>query len=388
MRNTRPRRRTTVPRVDQLESRELLSTTAMPVRGAVLAHHHEALRLHHAAVVERAHSGHHGAPAGATPAAVTGLHVVPSPTVANAALNGTVAIADNDIWATGFAGLGTTTSPFVTLAEHFNGTSWSVVPTPALSGGEQFDAVAAVASNDVWAVGVHYPTTTTSDPLIEHWNGTSWSVVASPTLPNGAYLSAVTAVSSTNVWAVGTSGNLKGDLVEHWNGTSWSVVSSPAFNGATDLLRGVSADASNDVWAVGDDFGVGTVILHFNGMSWSRMATPEDAGLNGVTVLSPTDVWAVGIATGHGRGPRPFIENFNGTSWSFVSSPNPTGGSTSLLGIAAVSANDIWAVGSVGIQNWNGTSWSEVSSPSLAVAVTALSDGTVVAVDGGTILEN
>jgi hypothetical protein len=68
---------------------------------------------------------------------------------------------------------------------------------------------------------------------------------------------------------------------------------------------------------------------------------------------------------------------------------------TFFTGIAAVSANDIVAVGVIGsnlidsqtlVEQWNGTSWSIVSSPSPSTtenyleAVTALSDGTVVAV--------
>jgi len=365
-----------VPGIDHLESRQLLSAILKPVHGPVLAHHHEDLRPHHAAVVERAHAGHHGgAVPAANPATSTGFQVVAQ--FNNDNFTATTAIADNDIWGVGWTSPNGTYEP---VAVHFNGTSWSAVPIPTLSKGGLLDGVAAAASNDVWAVG---SSPGFSNSLIEHWNGTSWSVVSSPTLPNGSYLSAVTAVSSTNVWVVGTKANFTGDLVEHWNGTSCSVVSSPAFSGATDLLRGISADASNDVWAVGDDFGVGTAILHFNGTSWSRMATKVFAGLNGVTALSPTDVWAVGITTG-GHGPRPRIETSNGTSWSIV--PSPDSG-TSLLGIAAVSANDIWAVGNVGIENWNGTSWS-IFSTSPGAAVTALSDGTVVVVSGGTILEN
>ncbi len=52
-----------------------------------------------------------------------------------------------------------TSSPFsggddVTLAEHFNGTSWTVVatPNPGEFGGV-LSGVAAVATNNVWAVG-------------------------------------------------------------------------------------------------------------------------------------------------------------------------------------------------------------------------------------------
>ena len=69
---------------------------------------------------------------------------------------------------------------------------------------------------------------------------------------------------------------------------------------------------------------------------------------------------------------------------------------SSLNGIAAVSADDIWAVGggdfdttgssATLIEHWDGTSWTIVSSPdpgtasNALAAVTALSDGTVVAV--------
>ena len=77
--------------------------------------------------------------------------------------------------------------------------------------------------------------------------------------------------------------------------------------------------------------------------------------------------------------------------------PNPVPTKdTALYGIAAVSANDIWAVGAGNfstvsgtatlIEHWDGTSWTIVSSPdpgtatNALVAVTALSDGTVVAV--------
>jgi hypothetical protein len=394
MRNTRPRRRTTVPRVDQLESRQLLSTTAMPVHGPVLAHPHHALRMHHSAVVERVHSGHHGGTDPVAASTVTGLHVVTSPTVANSVLSATAAIASNDIWAVGVAV--TSTNSDATLAEHFQGTSWRVVPTPTLSKGASFTGVAAVASNDVWAVGAEVKGSSTFEPLIEHWDGTSWSIVSSPNLSMGGSLTAVTAVSSNNVWAVGLRDDFSGDLVEHWDGTSWSIVSSPAFTGANDILHGISADASNDVWAVGNSFvGAGPSILHFDGTNWSRVAAPRFhfSSLSAVTALSPTNVWAVGIGKGSNLCcSHALIEHWDGTSWSIVPSPNPnTRVSSILVGIAAISANDIWAVGSIGgfqsvTEHWDGTSWSIIASPNPGAGpdhlngVTALGDGTVVAV--------
>jgi hypothetical protein len=322
---------------------------------------------------------------------------------------GAAALAANDIWGVGSNEfIDPTTGAIDTqpLAEHFNGKSWSVVNTPFVPTGgvnpphAQFHGVAAVASNDVWAVGfrVGPDNPDSGESLIEHWNGSSWSVVPSPTATvEGTSLDAVTAISSNNVWAVGPGSNA---LVEHWDGMSWSVVSSPAFAGVGGLVA-VSADASNDVWAVGTATS-GTVsqpaFLHFNGMNWSQVASPN-LSARSVTALSPTNVWAVGTVsagTTGGRHPRPIskaaIEHWDGTSWSIVASPNPNpGGSSYLDGIAAISANDIWAVGGIGLpktltEHWDGTSWSIIPSPSPAqnqnqlFGVTALSDGTVAAV--------
>jgi hypothetical protein len=251
--------------------------------------------------------------------------------------------------------------------------------------------VAAVASNDVWAVG-YQNVGSSINTLIEHWDGTSWSVVASPKLPNGADLQTATAVSSTDVWAAGDINvSEEGVLIEHWDGTSWSVVSSPAFNGKGPIY-GISADASNDVWAVG-----GVTSLHFNGSSWSAVTGVSTVNMGSVTALSPTNVWAVGIGPGATKNsfPRGTIVHWDGTSWKIVSSPWPnTRVSGGLGSVAAVSANDIWATGSDAgplVENWNGSSWSTVTFPTgVGIGpVAALSDGTVfVATGSGDLVEN
>jgi hypothetical protein len=307
-----------------------------------------------------------------------GLHVVPSPFLNNSSiLRGTAAIADNDIWAVGDIATGNTT--FQTLAEHFNGSAWSVVPTPAVQDGE-FAAVDGVASNDVWAVGDQAAGSSIT-ALIEHWNGTTWSVVSGPRVGHGTFLSAITAVSSNDVWAAGS--NNFGVLMEHWNGTSWSVVSSPAFTNV-GFIRGISADSSNDVWAV-----AGPTILHWNGQTWSQVPAPSALRADAVVALSPTNVWAVGSRSGEHPDQKEAIAHWDGTSWSFVPSVDPFAanhGSSLFTGIAAVSANNIWAVGEGAggsfTERWNGTSWNLLNTPSGVglLAVTALNDGTVVAV--------
>jgi hypothetical protein len=129
-----------------------------------------------------------------------------------------------DVWAVGALGDGDDGA----LAEHWNGSAWSIVPTPALAGIGLFSSATAVGSSDVWAVGSQGSST-----LTEHWDGSAWSIVSSPnplpTYKGNNFLTAVTAVSSTDVWAVGatldfTLGELEQTMTMRWDGTSWTVV--------------------------------------------------------------------------------------------------------------------------------------------------------------------
>jgi hypothetical protein len=228
--------------------------------------HAEALRHHHATVVNKARHAHDpsaqvsvaaATPAAmATPAATTGFSVVPSPAAPNAFLTGTAAIADNDIWAVGYDDVQVAPPAFDSpLAMHFDGTSWSVVPTPTLSSGgpappeAQFLGVGAVSSNDVWAVGF---ATGPGNPasavqLIENWNGSAWSVVAGPAGEDGQ-LRNVAAISANNVWAFG-GGTGSGPLVEHWDGTAWSIVPDTGVLSSLNGMVAVSVDSANNIWA-------------------------------------------------------------------------------------------------------------------------------------------
>jgi len=81
--------------------------------------------------------------------------------------------------------------------------------------------------------------------LILHWDGTSWSMVPSPDPgPKGNLLSAVAAVSPSDAWAVGTYANSMcseaATVILRWNGTKWSQVKSPN-SGACNFLDGINA---------------------------------------------------------------------------------------------------------------------------------------------------
>src|SRR6266702_3800841 len=233
--------------------------------------------------------------------------------------------------------------------------AWSIVASPTTGMVEgNLLGVAAVATNDVWAVGSFLPTNGGGQALIEHWNGHKWSVVKNPSTV-GTELHAVAAVATNDVWAVGNASNASGvsqTLIEHWNGKQWSIVASPSPSTQTNFLLGVTAVATNDVWAVGSFRNAGgafqTLTLHWDGTAWSIVPSPSPDGafndLFGVAAFSTSDVWAVGDS-----GSGTLIEQWNGSSWSAVASPSPSTGSSpgdSLRGAAVdPSSGQAWAVG-------------------------------------------
>jgi hypothetical protein len=94
-------------------------------------------------------------------------------------LTGVAVAASDDAWA---AGTSSSASSAQGLIEHSDGSSWNVVPS-ANSGATfySFNGVGVASSNDVWAVAYTQATAGAAiQTLIEHWNGSQWSVVPSP----------------------------------------------------------------------------------------------------------------------------------------------------------------------------------------------------------------
>jgi hypothetical protein len=297
----------------------------------------------------------------------------PDATPGNNDLAAVATVSASDVWAVGSAENSRGNGQL--LAKHWNGTSWSIVSTPAVVTG-QLSGLAAISSTDVWAAGSMLLSARGNTAQFLHWNGRKWTIVKSPATTAG--IAGMAAVSGTDVWAVGSiiSGLIAQTFIEHWNGKSWSIVPSPNDGTGSNLLNAVTAVSANDVWAVGQFQDASnttqTLTEHWNGTSWSIVASPSaGAEFLGAAAVSSSNVWAVGLT-----GDATLIQHWNGASWAVVPSPNPSpaGAAGSLLfGVAVVSANDLWAVGesrnasgipSTLIEQWNGTSWSIVASPS------------------------
>ena len=299
-----------------------------------------------------------------------GWTVVPSPNTGSPHnyFYGVAAIASNDVWAVG--GYGNLTTQAQQLVQHWDGQNWTIVPTPALpTTYNELQAISAVSANDVWAVGGG-----DGQGLIEHWDGTSWTVMPHPNPGTFNRFFGVAAVSSNDVWAVGitSDGGLNQTLVEHWNGTSWQVIPSPNVPDQHSQLNAVTIvpGSPNELWAVGRAEPSTPFILHWNGTQWSIVPGPP-AGfvplLYGVVAISTNDVWAVGW-TGDKSGPVTLTMHWDGSTWSVVPSPNP-GAFNYLWGVTATATNNVWAVGDfkagdtgeVLLLKWNGTAWVQVS---------------------------
>lgn len=300
----------------------------------------------------------------------------PNPNAMFSQLLGVAAIAPNDIWAVGeYDSLAGTYTPMLrSITTHWDGAAWTTFPSPAVGpSGTTLTAVAGAASNAVWAVG-YSNTYGTPQTLVQKWDGTHWSVVASPVITGGSSLEAVTLLTPTDLWSVGNrAGGLPqfntstASLTVHFNGTSWVAVPSPNVGNRWNDLVAVSGTSANDVWAVGCWRDIGglfqNLAMHWNGASWSVVATPNVAGaenqLQGVVAISSNDAWAAGRVN-DGISERAIFLHWNGASWTVV--PGPGGSVNGGSGLVALASNDVWAVGST-VSHWDGSSWSLAPNP-------------------------
>jgi hypothetical protein len=252
--------------------------------------------------------------AGAAMAAAPPWTVVPSVNPSATTLNAVSARTAADAWAVGqFQGTGDDAGLQI-LAERWNGTQWQQVPTPNIvRQDERLLGVSASGPNDAWAVGnTNMISFASHNTLAAHWDGTAWTIVPTPAAASGGRLASLYDVadfSPTNAWAIGQGKDAR-PLAEHWDGTAWSVIPVPTptvpsgISFANAVLSKISAVSATDIWAVGTTTAIQgvnvvrfTLAMHYNGTAWSivkTVNTTEPTGLSDVTAISANNAWAVG----------------------------------------------------------------------------------------------
>jgi hypothetical protein len=270
--------------------------------------------------------------------------------------------------------------------------STGTTPTAAVHGVGSFAGIAASSPANAWAVGstdfkVLGGGVVSQRCVIAHWNGRGWRTNVQCPSPTGDWLAGVTALSARRAWAVGATPapyntfSPTQPLILRWNGTRWRRVPSPTFQGQLD---GVTAVSPRRAWAVGDDNEkcgnqVGA-ILTWNGKTWRNTpvaALPpcplsgNSTALAAVAATSASNAWAVG-SVNEGF---PLIVHWNGRHWTrsqLPALPFCQPDFCTLTGVAASSSSNAWAVGvnlsqSVAeststpfILHWNGRAWKNV----------------------------
>lgn len=253
---------------------------------------------------------------------------------------------------------------YQTLAETWDGTAWSITPTPSPAVQNVLFGVSCTSPARCTAVG--YQDKSGFETLVETWNGTTWTKTPSPDGGTDSVLQGVSCLSAVNCtavgWYEGTSGTLT--LAEIWNGSTWSVVSSPNPGSGNNELLGVSCTSTARCQAAGF-YSVGfgpdrTLAESWNGSTWSAASTPDRGSrannLEAVSCPTSSHCVAVGYNEKKSGDGQTLIERWNGSGWSIASSPDPAA-DDELLGVQCPRVSSCQAVGYDG----NGSLVSEVT---------------------------
>lgn len=260
-------------------------------------------------------------------------------------------------------------------------------PNPGSVSNELY-GVATVSSTDAWAVGQRREDDGNAHVMIEHWDGQRWQSVRAPKIsdPDFVFTTGIAAVAADDVWAVGTFGFHQTAFTVHWDGSRWSNIEIQPL-GFFAALYAVTAVSADDVWAVGTfaepvKGRVWPLVEHWDGLAWSWVDVPPDGWqgrdsyqLLAVSWISKRDIWAVGTTERRQRGKRSstFTLHWDGRAWTTVPSPNlRPWGHNELRSVAGFTGDDVFAVGWVSNANyqngtnlvlhWDGQDWVRVRS--------------------------
>jgi hypothetical protein len=318
----------------------------------------------------------------------------PSPAGASdSELLGDSCVSPTDCMAVGFY-LDPTDGNQFPIAESWNGKSWTATAAPPDPSGSPLTllySVSCVSSTFCMAVGQYdYNATGLPQTLAEEWNGSTWSIVTMPFQSgvDGNYMTGVSCTSATNCTAVGYFINFHKNillLAEHWDGTTWTsqTITRP---GQYSYLWGVSCTPTatgtscvavgNYQDAAGEDQPLAEA---WDGTQWTIDLPPVPAGTNldayldAVSCVSATDCEAIGYTNAQGT----LAELWDGTSWTIQTTPNPAAGAagSQLDSLSCTSATNCEAVGQYNVnvdtnadpatlaEAWDGTQWTLQTTP-------------------------
>jgi hypothetical protein len=224
------------------------------------------------------------------------------------------------------------------MAEHWDGASWTrqtTSPPRADTTGSQLLGISCPAANSCFAIGDYHGKRGPRVPLAEHWDGSSWTLQTIAGPPSKTYFGfdGLSCSSPQFCVAVGDYGHGHGLFTDTWNGTDWTakLITGPG-SPAVSPLFAISCSSAEACLAVG----IETAEL-WNGAKWRKVspATPKGGSMDllSVSCLSATDCEAVGLPSGtEDRS----AELWNGRKW-FIQTGLPTTTNSRFASVGQVS---------------------------------------------------
>jgi len=194
-----------------------------------------------------------------------------------------------------------------------NGTGWT---NDSQAGSGSLNSVSCTSPTFCMAVGYQTPSSSNGGDLALLYNGTTWSVVPTPSVPNipastFSTLLNVSCSSPSSCAAVGywDEGPSTVSHSEDYNGEVWTIVQEPMPAGGKDIppFTGVSCPTTTFCLAVGYElvFANGTGIASnggisksYNGSVWSEVQVPNSVPLSGVSCMNSGGCMVGTYATG------------------------------------------------------------------------------------------
>jgi hypothetical protein len=303
---------------------------------------------------------------------------------ASTALNVLTGVSCTSATACTAVGYSSNASSQQTLAERWNGTSWTIQSTanPTGASGQVLQSgltgVSCPTAAYCTAVGDYENSNNVFVSLAERWNGTSWTIQSTPNLTRALFttLTGVSCPTAEDCAAVGyynAYGNTDLSLAERWNGSAWHIQSTPNSTAATSsVLWGVSCTSGTACTAVGNNGRV-TLAERWNGMTWTIQSQSTFGSLAGVSCPTVGDCTAVGVYRSSSGLILTLAERWNGASWTTQFPPNLASAIESdLRGVSCPTSTDCTAVGDYVdkfhneftlAMRWNGTAWHVQTTP-------------------------
>lgn len=147
----------------------------------------------------------------------------------------------------------------------------------------------------------------------------------------------------------------------------WTLSTDPQPNDDCEMDAVGRVPGHSTVWAVGGCNSGALAERHAAGGTWTVVPSPTVGALVGVAAVSERDVWAVGV-----NGPAALVYHWDGNALTQVA-PAATGPVTEQLrGVAVTSPASVWAVGvrlpaggrgRTLVEHWDGRAWNLVPTP-------------------------